>query len=87
MATVESLVGCYQRGRKKTGVFFRDEQGCTKARPLQLKEGTIDEAYEASQERRFGRQLTGVPELVLDCTMILDSPSASCKVGGGAENH
>ena len=47
MATVESLVGYYQLsdyqyGRKKMGVFFRDEQGCTKVRPLLLKEGTID---------------------------------------------
>ena len=84
MATVESLVGYYQLsdyqyGQKKMGVFFRDEQGCTKMRPLLLKEGTIDEAYEASQERCFGSHLTGVPELVLDCAVILDFPSAPRK--------
>ena len=63
MATAESLVGCRQYGRKKMGVFFRNEQGCTKARPLLLKEGAVDEAYEASRERRFGSRLAGVPEL------------------------
>ena len=77
MATAESLVGCRQYGRKKMGVFFRNEQGCTKARPLLLKEGAIDEEREGSQQRRFGRRLTGVPELVLDCTAILDA--LSCK--------
>ena len=77
MSSPESLVGYYQYqygSGKKMGVFYRDEQGCTKVHSLLVKEGTIDEEYERSQERCFGSQLRGVPELVLDCALSLDPP-------------
>ena len=55
MASPENLVGYYQYGSgKKMGVFYRDEQGCTKVHSLLVKEDTIDDEYERSQERCLG---------------------------------